>query len=82
MKWAVGILDSGTANKIVYVTSADFKSKTYEVEAGKSAAVFAAKADAAGIAEGIIAHGRRAVLVDARCFYDQLRNEDGLKIEL
>lgn len=81
MKWVIGILDSDTANKIVYVTSVDFNSKTFEVEAGKGAAVFDVKASVTGIVEGIIGRGRRAVLIDARYFYDQLRNEDGLKIE-
>lgn len=81
MKWVIGILDSDTANKIVYVTSVDFANKTYEVEAGKDAAVFEVKASVNGIVEGIIGRGRRAVLIDARYFYDQLKNEDGLKIE-
>lgn len=81
MKWVVGILDRETANKIVYVTSVDFTNKTFEVEAGKDAAVFEVKASVTGIVEGIIARGRRAVLIDARYFYDQLKNEDGLKIE-
>lgn len=81
MKWVIGILDRDTANKIVYVTSVDFANKTYEVEAGKDAAVFEVKASVIGIVEGIISRGRRAVLIDARYFFDQLKNESGLKIE-
>ena len=80
MKWVIGILDRDTANKIVYVTSVDFASKSYKVEAGKDAAVFEVKASVTGIIEGIIARGRRAVLINARYFYDQLKNESGLKI--
>lgn len=80
MKWVIGILDRDTANKIVYVTSVDFANKTYEVETGKDAAVFEVKASVTGIVAGIIAHGKRAVLIDARCFYDQLKNESGLEI--
>lgn len=80
MKWVIGILDRDTANKIVYVTSVDLVNRTYEVEAGKDAAVFDTKSSATYIANGIIAHGRRAVLIDACCFYDQLKNEIGLEI--
>lgn len=81
MKWVIGILDSDTANKIVYVSSVDFKNHTYGVEAGKDAFIFKHKDIALQCVEGIIAHLRRAVLIDARHFYDQLKNEDGLKIE-
>lgn len=81
MKWVIGILDRDTANKIVYVTSVDFTNKTYEVEAGKDAVIFEVKASVTGIVEGIISRGRRAVLIDARYFFDQLKNESGLKIE-
>ena len=81
MKWVIGILDRDTANKIVYVTSVELANITYEVEAGKDAAVFEVKASVTGIVEGIISRGRRAVLIDARHFFDQLKNESGLKIE-
>lgn len=81
MKWVIGILDRDTANKIAYVTSVDFANKTYEVEAGKDAVVFEVKASVTGIVEGIISRGRRAVMIDARYFFDQIKNESGLKIE-
>ena len=81
MKYAIGILDSETANKIVYVTSVDIGARTYEVEAGKNAAIFVSKKYAMGIVEGIIGHCRRAVLIDARHFFDHLKNEEGLEIK-
>lgn len=81
MKWVIGILDSDTANKIVYVTSVDFNNQTYKVEPGKDAVIFDNRKPALQCVEGIIAHLRRAVLIDARHFYDQFKNDADVEIE-